>query len=147
MLPREEWQRRNIHAGEKMKSTGRRETTYARSRASLFYLDTTLCIRPLSHGWYAPPASPKSSFPSLLHGDILIFSPPASPFLAAPPPLHSASSSRLFAIYLPSTLTKSASFQVISFGQEPADTIVPPPPSLPSRRAPVDRPNANAPAN
>lgn len=33
MLPGEEWAEEEIYVGEKMKSTGRRETTYALSRA------------------------------------------------------------------------------------------------------------------
>jgi len=76
-----------IYVGEKMKSTGRRETTYALSRALLSFILVPLCIRPLSHGWYAPPASPKSSFSS--YPEILLIFPPSHP----PPPPPSLLSS------------------------------------------------------
>lgn len=75
---------KEIYVGEKMKSTGRRETTYALSRALLSFISVPLCIRPLSHGWYAPPASPKSSFSSCPE-ILLIFPPPHPP--PSPPPL------------------------------------------------------------
>jgi len=81
-----------IYIGEKMKSTGRRETTYALSRALLSFISVPLCIRPLSHGWYAPPASPKSSFSSCPE-ILLIFPPPY------PPPSPPSLSSSFIAVY------------------------------------------------
>lgn len=73
-----------IYVGEKMKSTGRRETTYALSRALLSFISVPLCIRPLSHGWYAPPASLKSSFSSC--PEILLIFPSSPPPPPPPPP-------------------------------------------------------------
>lgn len=82
-----------------MKSTGRRETTYARACASLFYLSVPLCIRPLSCGWYAPP-----KFSSCTQGNSSHFS--------------------LFLIYRVYRRSRRL-LRVISFGREAQDTIFP----------------------
>lgn len=80
-----------------MKSTGRRETTYARACASLFYLSVPLCIRPLSCGWYAPP-----KFSSCAQGNSSHFS--------------------LFLIYRVYRRSRRL-LRVISFDREAEDTI------------------------